>query len=296
MSNVDVDEDTTSQIQALESKLATWEALERRVQENIDAAPSVITLDVGGTLFKTSKATLLSVEDSYFHAMLGSGLWQPDGPNNTYFLDLDPTTFQYIMAYLRTGIFYADVLNPWEKAQLQCSVDYLNIPLAIPAADSAKEKFPEWKWDPATITAGMKLSEENRVVHALQAHFTRGYYQWMSVRGTLVNPTHFRVRIDSLSDDTFVGLAPVGNPQKNGYFLRLKNGQLRSPRGNIAGQYHPSGLKATDVLSVHYMDGNISFGKNGHDLGVAFKVEDQTVELYPSVLSYAAVKVTIISS
>ncbi|KAF0744035.1 hypothetical protein Ae201684_001668 [Aphanomyces euteiches] len=117
----------------------------------------------------------------------------------------------------------------------------------------------------------------------------------MTLGHTRHSGSDFRVRIVRLFEDTFVSLAPVGNPQKNGYFLRLKFGQLRSPRGNIAGQYHPSGLKATDVFSLNYKDGNISFGKNGQYLGVAFKVEDQIVELFPSVLSYTVVKVKIIS-
>ncbi|KAG9406361.1 hypothetical protein AC1031_002681 [Aphanomyces cochlioides] len=286
MRSEDGDDDTSAQIQALETKLATWEALERRVQENIEAAPSVITLDVGGTLFKTSKATLLNVEDSYFHAMLGSGLWYPDGPNNTYFLDLDPITFHHVMAYLRTGTFIADDLSEWEKMQLQYSLDYLNI--SIPTAEPIEDKHVEWTWDPNAISPGMNLLQDNFVVQA------PGYYRWMTAKGNVANPTLFRVRVDSLSTDTYIGLAPANTPQTAGYFLRLKNGQLRGPRGNISGQYHADGVKSGDVLTVRYKDSKIAFLKNDQDLGVAFTVESPNETFFPSVMTFAAAKVTIL--
>ncbi|KAF0702272.1 hypothetical protein AaE_016029, partial [Aphanomyces astaci] len=36
--------------------------MERRVQEDVANVPSVITLNVGGTIFQTAKDTLLRVE------------------------------------------------------------------------------------------------------------------------------------------------------------------------------------------------------------------------------------------
>ena len=48
------------------------------MNDNIAKAKQKIKLDIGGKLFSTSKATLLSVEGTYFYAMLSSGNWQPD--------------------------------------------------------------------------------------------------------------------------------------------------------------------------------------------------------------------------
>ncbi|KAF0695569.1 Aste57867_13609 [Aphanomyces stellatus] len=61
-----------------ETKQAEWQELEARVQANLANAPHLITLDVGGTIFRMSKETQLAVDGSYFHAMLGSGHWKPD--------------------------------------------------------------------------------------------------------------------------------------------------------------------------------------------------------------------------
>ncbi|CAK4134386.1 unnamed protein product [Aphanomyces euteiches] len=37
------------------------------IRANIGAAPATLTLNVGGTMFTTSKTTLLRVKNSYFH-------------------------------------------------------------------------------------------------------------------------------------------------------------------------------------------------------------------------------------
>ena len=53
-------------------------------------------LDVGGTLFKTTKQTLVQAE--YFKAMLER--WQSDS-DTPIFIDRDPDNFKHILAYLR---------------------------------------------------------------------------------------------------------------------------------------------------------------------------------------------------
>ncbi|KAF0711992.1 hypothetical protein AaE_012163, partial [Aphanomyces astaci] len=59
--------------------VATWAELEDRVRHNLHNQPNIITLNVGGTTFQTSKDTLLRGEGTYFHALLGSGQWKPEG-------------------------------------------------------------------------------------------------------------------------------------------------------------------------------------------------------------------------
>ena len=50
----------------------------QRIAEQISKADEKIKLCVGGTIFMTSKSNLLRFEGSYFHSMLGSGLWQAE--------------------------------------------------------------------------------------------------------------------------------------------------------------------------------------------------------------------------
>ncbi|XP_046559712.1 potassium voltage-gated channel protein egl-36-like [Haliotis rubra] len=63
---------------------------------------NVITINVGGTLFQTSLATLNQVPDTLLsNESLLSQNFQPD--KQIYFFDRDPQMFHYILNYYRTG-------------------------------------------------------------------------------------------------------------------------------------------------------------------------------------------------
>lgn len=68
-----------------------------------DTSLIVVTLDVGGVLFRTTKATLCSV-DGYFAAMFNSeNEWQESiDLSSPVFVDRDSTVFASILSYLRT--------------------------------------------------------------------------------------------------------------------------------------------------------------------------------------------------
>ncbi|KAF0711933.1 Aste57867_4955 [Aphanomyces stellatus] len=111
-------------VSELKTKEAHWLELERRDQVNLVDVPKLVTLNVGGSLFTTSKETLLRVEGSNFHAMLGSGHWKPD-VGNAYFLDLHAPTFYRVLTFLRTGKPWLDGLNTYEE--LRTSMEYLHL-------------------------------------------------------------------------------------------------------------------------------------------------------------------------
>ncbi|RHZ19962.1 hypothetical protein DYB37_007085 [Aphanomyces astaci] len=118
----------TEQIEQLDVKLAKWNEMERRVQEDVANVPSVITLNVGGTIFQTAKDTLLRVEGSYFHALLGSGMWNPTpGMGGAYFLDLDPVVFRRVLLFLRTGKVSTDGLNDLELTSFKSMMEYFQL-------------------------------------------------------------------------------------------------------------------------------------------------------------------------
>jgi hypothetical protein len=67
-----------AQRKELEIEKRHWSDLQSKMQENAKNAREMITPDVGGTLFRTTKSTLLKMDGSYFHAMLASGDWLPN--------------------------------------------------------------------------------------------------------------------------------------------------------------------------------------------------------------------------
>lgn len=78
---------------------------------------------MGGALFCISKSHLLSVEGSYFRAMLASGQWKPES-DGTYFIDWNPEHFNRVLDYMRTGELCVD---PAELRSLQKTLDYLQL-------------------------------------------------------------------------------------------------------------------------------------------------------------------------
>lgn len=57
--------------------------IEKRM-ENLVPHTDRIDLNLGGTKFSASKSTLLSMEGTYFFAMLSSGRWKPNSEGNVY--------------------------------------------------------------------------------------------------------------------------------------------------------------------------------------------------------------------
>ena len=60
--------------------------------------PDRVVLDVGGTTFTTSKNTLVA-NSTYFKSIFREG-W----PDDDYFLDRDPKTFELLLTYMRSGV------------------------------------------------------------------------------------------------------------------------------------------------------------------------------------------------
>ena len=65
-------------INEMNEKVENLKLLEEKMIFNAQKAKQKIRLEVGGQIFVTSKNTLLSIEGTYFHALLSSGRWEPD--------------------------------------------------------------------------------------------------------------------------------------------------------------------------------------------------------------------------
>ncbi|KAF0697845.1 Aste57867_11499 [Aphanomyces stellatus] len=265
------------QVHVWEEKEAHWNDLQRRIQENVGNMPHLITLNVGGALFTTTKETLLRIKDTYFHAMLGSGLWKPDAPGHAYFLDLEPTTFTRVVDYLRTGKLSFEGLNGWESEKLQESLDYLEI-------HQVEEKTPlAWSWDPMQCCSHLLLSHDNSVIKVSTTTI-----QYKSAMGT-APVTRFRVRLDEFGVSTYVGMSLASQYKKNswnrGYYLRVSDGSITTRPGIFGSKYASCGFTRGDVVTVRFDAGKIYFEVNGDDLGVAFVVDAATspTELFPVV-------------
>ncbi|KAF0691255.1 Aste57867_17477 [Aphanomyces stellatus] len=214
-------------------------------------------LDVRGTRFVTSRATLLAAETSYFCFMLQSTTH--GGP---YFLDVDPTHFHRVLCFLHHGRFSFDGLNAWECRELRATAKFLH--LAIP-------DLTPWAWAPPLSGKGLSLTEGNSVLT-------------FAGRGIVVGDGlvySFRVRIsDRIRRDIYIGFTPATvngrlpsgpdcpmEPNRRGFYVYLPNWTLFGP-GDAFGR--------PQQVPHSYIHSNSNFCLYMFDLSVALD-DDNTM-------------------
>lgn len=69
----------------------------------LDDLSEIITLNVGGKLFTTTKHTLLSVNDTFFTALFSGRLSTYNDSSGAIFIDRTPELFAIILNFLRTN-------------------------------------------------------------------------------------------------------------------------------------------------------------------------------------------------
>ena len=68
----------------------------------MDSINSIITLNVGGTLFTTKIETLIGESEYFKNLLIGKDESKDD---EVYFVDRDPQLFKIILAFLRAGTY-----------------------------------------------------------------------------------------------------------------------------------------------------------------------------------------------
>lgn len=268
------------QIEILDAKQTNWNKLKRKVEGDTKHAAKKIKLDVGGKIFCIGKSHLLSVEGSYFHAMLSSGRWIPDS-DGAYFVDRSRKQFGRIMDYLRTGKLSFEGLRPNQIKTLKKTLEYLQ--MSLPTSVQSRVT-----WDPQMCGSGLVLSQGNRVV-ANSGAYSR------SVR-SLEPCNRYSVRLDDhkkcLDSDVMIDFAPLEGFKPNshvlykscGWYLYGLNGMLYSQNSYGAKSYIEGGIALGSVVTCT-LDRErdcISFEINGRQCGVAF-VNIPQVEVYAAL-------------
>lgn len=120
---------------------------ERAAMENLQDFADTIELDVGGTRFKTSRATLVRCRGSFLESMF-SGRHKIDAcADGSYFIDRDPTHFRIVLNFLRTGVAITPE-DPVARAEAAAEADFYILPtlhraLTAPAPDLTVLLGPE---------------------------------------------------------------------------------------------------------------------------------------------------------
>ncbi|CAL2033878.1 unnamed protein product [Caenorhabditis brenneri] len=98
----------------------------------------IVKLDIGGTLFKTSKSTLTKF-DGFFKTMLETDVPLNNDEHGEIFVDRDPKHFRYILNYMRDGF----VNIPDSKADIEEIQIEAQFYLLDGLVELCKAKIPE---------------------------------------------------------------------------------------------------------------------------------------------------------
>jgi len=87
-----------------------------------------IILNVGGKLFTTSLSTLRSVSGTFFEKMFRKGANTTASADGKYFIDRDPSTFGYVLDYLRSGDLLIKSEDKNMRMQVLADAEYFQLP------------------------------------------------------------------------------------------------------------------------------------------------------------------------
>lgn len=284
-------------LKELEAKEARWQEAQKAVVARGTNAQDKIKLNVGGALFETSRSSLLRFQGTYFSALLGQGTWQPDATGRdspllvlyfpahligrflagSYFIDRDPTHFDRILDYMRTGKLAINGLSVADKKRLLDHLDYLQIPspenldvrtssgkapVLIVPQDSLANAIT---WDPATAEPRkIILSNDDKTATRIASEEKR------ETRLLTVRPvTKFEVRIFS-GKCTFIGFAPARGPPQGWYLVaHEKYGLSDTLAYPVAACHMEEG--STVTAEFNPIEHTISFQADGRPIDLVFR-------------------------
>jgi len=96
-----------------------------------DAFEDPIILNVGGKRFSTSLSSLRSIKGSFFEKMFRKGANTTIGADGMYFIDRDPSSFGYILDYLRNGDLLIKSDDQSLRMKLLDDAEYYTLPTSL---------------------------------------------------------------------------------------------------------------------------------------------------------------------
>jgi len=122
-----------------------------------------IVLNVGGTHFSTTLATLQSKNGTFFEKMFRQGATTTCSADGTFFIDRNPKTFEYILDFLRTGDMLVKSEDASIRSQLLEDAEFFELPeelkeyLRLSSLASIDLSFSEVTWLNKQLPSNIKL-------------------------------------------------------------------------------------------------------------------------------------------
>jgi len=102
----------------------------------------IINLNVGGTVFATSRETLAAAGDSFFSSLISEHFKQQRDQNNNLFIDRDPKLFASVLNFLRSQCTYLSV-DKCNRAKLQSLLAEAEFYAVVPLMEEVQRQLDE---------------------------------------------------------------------------------------------------------------------------------------------------------
>jgi len=201
----------------------------------------------------------MSVQGSFFYAMLSSEHWQPD-EDGEYFIDRNPKNFDRILDYLRTGKWEIRGLSEVELDKIYEDMDFYQI------------EVPKLLW--SRYFCGSHIKIEGNIARKVS-----GGDDWNSgILGDVANKSRYKFKlIEKKTGGITVGISNRenfdcnGGNYRSGWFYNLYNGNKHSAleSGPFSTAVKISQGSVIQVIYDKHLQ-TISFEIDGQSLGVAF--------------------------
>ncbi|KAG2389076.1 hypothetical protein C9374_014476 [Naegleria lovaniensis] len=261
----------------------------------------MVRLNVGGTIFATTMASLLSEKDTFFSAYFSDYFVpNPEEHDHAYFIDRPNANFELILDHLR-GLNIRSKIERLSEKDLMEFVDEVvyyqvtSIFSLLPSMgkNSLRNKYTleldEEKlrcdtFDPTYTSSGLQLTSNNKRV-VKKDHRKNSFIVFGDVCAS-----EYSIKLISNCANLFVGFASrtvnvhsdsLSYDNTGGYYLKMGNGRLFSSNKTNC-PYNGEPIKDGSVVKAILKENKISFMVNGKTIGKAYDVPSHN--LYPHCL------------
>jgi len=118
-------------VDAVDTFRKDYHKVKKPEDHSADDFQDPIILNVGGERFSTSLSSLRSIRGSFFEKMFRVGANTTIGADGTYFIDRHPSSFGYILDYLRNGDLLIKSNDQSLRMKLLDDAEYYLLPTAL---------------------------------------------------------------------------------------------------------------------------------------------------------------------
>ena len=197
--------DHTSKKAKLDQERATFEAEKEAVAVTNQVLRSKVKLDVGGTIYHSSRTTLTSVPGSMLEAMFSGRHAVEEDEDGRVFIDRDGATFKLVLEYLRSPTsFSLDGLSKREVASCLVEFEYYGLPPPVPPLPPLDLKMNVCQ----NGCASVQLYNDKCTVFQ---ETTDGDWAWAIGADVLADDAVWKMRVNQLPDDNDLMMGVVAN-------------------------------------------------------------------------------------